>query len=177
MTITLLTPVQHQLSISLPQWEKNQRIIGYIDPHPASMGRLANAWLATVTCLSKRSGNTRALGWLGNKWPWYCAVCMQVFFRRQKDKGVSYWSYHRRRASGNVAEEGKCRGRWKRSREKERQKDKKKLKMGAEKDGCWEQSMKSELWSGEKKQCRGGRRERNWWQDMGHEQGKTEKSK
>ncbi|TMS05698.1 hypothetical protein E3U43_004948 [Larimichthys crocea] len=28
----------HWLSIILPLWGKNQRIIGYIDPHPASLG-------------------------------------------------------------------------------------------------------------------------------------------
>lgn len=56
MTITLLTPVQHQLSISLPPLGKNlQRIIGCADPHPASPGRLANARLATATRSSKKA--------------------------------------------------------------------------------------------------------------------------
>jgi len=116
MTITLLTRIQHQLSISLPLWEKNPPIIGDTDPHPASKGCLANAWLATVTRLSKRSGNTRALGCFGNKWPWYSA-CMHVLFRRKKDKGffsVKLLSWDRRdgetKMDGSKNERGEMKG-------------------------------------------------------------------
>lgn len=38
MTITLLTSVQHWLSITRLLWGKDPPIIGYADPHPASLG-------------------------------------------------------------------------------------------------------------------------------------------
>lgn len=64
MTITLLTCIQHGLSISSALREEKPSIIGYSDPHPASLGCMAVVRLATVTRSSNRSGNNWNLGLL-----------------------------------------------------------------------------------------------------------------